>query len=115
MIKTKQADYTKSCFDYLNSLKSRSKPQTECFDILKELEDNKPLRTGKVPSWAIIDDKSIIMSHLNQCILNSIFPDDSKIAIVTPIFQKSDVLDPKKYGPLSITASFLKICEKSLD
>ena len=73
--------------------------QKECFVLIKELKGNKPQGAGKLPSWAIIDRKSIIMPHLNfvlnQCILNLVFPDDMKNAFVTHIFKKSDILNPE--------------------
>ena len=76
--------------------------------MMKELNSKKPLGAGKVPSWAIIDGKSIIKPHfnfvLNQSISNLVFSDDMKNAIVTP--KKDSILDPKNYRPVLITTTF---------
>ena len=71
----------------------------DCYDIINELKPNKPTGPCKVPAWAIIDGKHILTSHLtfilNECINESVFPGMLKRVIITPIFIKDDILDPK--------------------
>ena len=85
---------------------------------IRELSSNKPLGPCTVPAWAIKDGMFIIAPHLtyvfNECLKNSVFPDQLKLANVTPIFKKDDPLDVINYRPISITNSFSKLFEKIL-
>ena len=46
---------------------------------------------------------------------NSKFPDDAKIAEVSPIYKKDDNLERKNYRPVSVLSSSSKILEKIMD
>ena len=63
----------------------------DCYDIINELKPNKPTGPCKVPTWAIMDGKQILTSHLtfilNECINESVFPTMLKKAATTPIFK----------------------------
>ena len=55
------------------------------------------------------------LSHLvNLCFLNGIFPDDLKIATVTPIFKAGDKTNPGNYRPISVISTISKIIEKCI-
>ena len=81
----------------------------DCYDVINEL---KPTGPCKMPAWAIIDGKQILTSHLtfilNECINESVFAMMLKIATITPIFKKEDILDPKSYRPILSTTTFSK-------
>ena len=70
---------------------------------IRELNSNKPQGPCTVPAWAI-----------KECLKSSVFPDQLKIANVTPIFKKDDPLDVINYRRISITNSFSKLFEKIL-
>ena len=86
--------------------------------IWVQIKHNKSLGPCTVPAWAIKDGMFIIAPHLtyvyNECLKNSVFPDQLKLANVTPIFKKDDPLDVINYRPISITNSFSKLFEKIL-
>ena len=48
---------------------------------------------------------------VNNCLLNSTFPSDFKLAEVRPIYKKGDVMSTENYRPISILTSCSKIVE----
>ena len=86
--------------------------------IIRELNPRKPLGPCTVPAWAIKDGQEILIPHItfiiNECIKNNIFPNQFKLANVTPLYKKDDPLDVTNYRPISITSGFSKILEKIL-
>ena len=111
------------------SLPKRDPPKREKFAFseinvecmlskIRELNPNKPMGPCTVPAWAIKDAMHIIAPHLtfifNECVKANFFPDQIKIANVTPLFKKDDPLDVINYRPISITNAFSKIFEKIL-
>ena len=44
----------------------------------------------------------IVTICLNKCMTNESFPDELKIAVVVPIFQKNDLNDKTNYQPISL-------------
>ena len=86
--------------------------------IIRELNHRKPLGPCTVPAWAIKDGQEILIPHItfiiNECIKNNIFPNQFKLANVTPLYKKDDPLDVTNYRPISITSGFSKILEKIL-
>ena len=92
--------------------------EKDCYDIIKELKPNKPTGPFKVPTWAVMDGKQILTSHLtfiiNECIIRSVFPTKLKRATITSIFKKDEILDPKNYRPISIATTFSKLLEKCI-
>ena len=44
----------------------------------------------------------IVTIWLNKCMTNESFPDELKIAVVVPIFQKNDLNDKTNYQPISL-------------
>jgi retron-type reverse transcriptase len=51
----------------------------------------------------------------NSCIDTGKFPDDAKLAQVTPIFKKEDPLNTKNYRPVSILTTTSKVLEKVME
>ena len=53
-----------------------------------------------------------LISDVNKCLKNGIFPDHLKYAYITPIFKKDERLDKTNYRPISILPTLSKIYEK---
>ena len=51
---------------------------------------------------------------INSAILNGVFPDELKLADVTPLYKKSDPEDKTNYRPISVLPSLSKVYEKIL-
>ena len=51
---------------------------------------------------------------INSAILNGVFPDELKLADVTPLYKKSDPEDKANYRPISVLPSLSKVYEKTL-
>ena len=83
-----------------------------CFDIIRNLNHNKPTGPCKVLAWAITDGKQILVPHLtmilNECIKNCSFPAQLKRAAITPIYKKRWC---SRYNKLSSHLSYYIILE----
>ena len=51
---------------------------------------------------------------INSAILNGVFPDELKLAVVTPLYKKSDPEDKTNYRPISVLPSLSKVYEKKI-
>ena len=87
----------------------------EIYQTILELDDKKST-SGNIPTKALKVIAREICVPLTDCInsgiLNGIFPDELKLADVTPIYKKSDPDDKVNYRPISILPSLSKIYEK---
>ena len=82
------------------------------------------LKNSSAPGWdqikpAILKRVADVISFplallLNNCISEGIFPNELKIARVTPIYKGGDNTIFKNYRPVSVLSSFSKIFEKLL-
>ena len=54
----------------------------------------------------------ILQKLINQSIRNNEFPDELKLAYISPIFKKEDVTSVKNYRPISVLLAVSKIYEK---
>ena len=83
----------------------------QCYGLLRELNIRKPLCPSTVPAWAIIDDHSIIVTHLtfvnNAGKDENVFAPELKKANVKPLLQIDDPMEQKNYRPISIMLHFL--------
>ena len=57
---------------------------------------------------------SLISKIINLPFENACFPDDLKLAEVSPIFKKSDDLDKENYRPVSVLFNVSKVFENHL-
>ena len=48
----------------------------------------------------------LLTDCINSAILNVVFPDELKLAYVTPLYKKSDPEDKKNYQPISVSKVF---------
>ena len=49
---------------------------------------------------------------INNCLTKGVFPDDLKLADITPIFKKKDSLNKENYRPVSILPHLSKVFER---
>ena len=57
---------------------------------------------------------SLIKKIINLSFENACFPDDLKLAEVSPIFKKNDDLDKENHRPVSVLFNMSKVFEKIL-
>ena len=82
------------------------------------LDLKKTCQENDIPT-KLLKNNSGIFSHIifhdfNQCIVNSIFPDELKVADVIPVFKKGDKTSTTNYRPVSILPNISKIYERCL-
>ena len=46
---------------------------------------------------------------INNCLMKGVFPDDLKLADITPKFKKEDILNKENYRPVSILPHLSKV------
>ena len=91
---------------------------TDVYNILSKLKNGKATGMHLISNKILKSIKEIIANSLSDVfkasILTKIFPDDFKIARVTPTFKGGEVEDIGNYRPISILASVARILEKLL-
>ena len=50
--------------------------------------------------------------HIANCLKKGVFPDDLKLADITPIFKKEHSLNKENYRPVSILPHISKVFER---
>ena len=125
------ADYFKSVYkeprtDYVrqvlpaNDLRSRlfqlSFTESEVLYQLDKLNANKGAGPDEVPNIFIKSCSSHLAEPLsflfNLSLSSGVFPDEFKVASVTPIFKSGDKSDVTNYRPISILNGFSKVLER---
>ena len=80
--------------------------------------DSAKKTSGAIPIKIVkLENKKICKDHanfINECIKQNKFPNELKIADITPIFEKEDPLDKTNYRPISILPTVSKIFERIL-
>ena len=91
---------------------------TDVYNILSKLQNGKAIGMHLIPHKILKSVKEIIANSLsdvfNASILNKIFPDDFKIARVTPVFKGGEAGDIGNYRPISILSAVARIFGKLL-
>ena len=54
------------------------------------------------------------MILINNCLKEEVFPDDLKLADITPIFKREDILNKENHRPVSIMPHLSKVFEEIL-
>ena len=71
--------------------------------------DKNTATTGNIPTKAqktIARDICVFMTdYINSAILNGVFPDELKLADVTPLYKKSDSEDKTNHRPIRVLPS----------
>ena len=86
----------------------------EICDTISSL-DPKKAQGGNIPCKILKNNEVIahyICRFVNECLISGEFPDNLKLATVTPIHKKDDPFDKNNYRPISILPLISKIFEK---
>ena len=82
---------------------------------IKGLNLNKAITPNNIPSKILRQSAEVTANTLqllfNNAISNSEFPENLKLADVTPVFKKSNTLDKTNYRPISVLPPFSKFFE----
>ena len=88
----------------------------DIYKILKSMEGNKATGCDNIPAKLLIVAAHMLCEPLrylvNLSIHTSVFPDLLKMAEVSPVYKKGDVMDRKNYRPISILPSLSTVFEK---
>ena len=89
---------------------------SEVQKIVKGLKINKAPGIDGISNYIIKVSENIITPHLvnlfNSCMTTGVFPDDLKIACITPLYKDGDPSDPSNYRPISLLPQFGKMFER---
>ena len=89
----------------------RTVTRKEFYSAIDSFDDNKEAGPGEI-SIRLIKSCKHLQFALNECIKENVFPTKMKLAYVTPIFKKGDILDSTNFQPIPVTPSFAKIFER---
>ena len=86
-------------------------------EVLSELNKLDPTKSTTGISISLLKDNSeicapILTNIFNSCIKNGVFPDQLKLADISPIFKSVDSMAKKNYRPVSILNSVSKLFKK---
>ena len=110
--------YVSNIKNYHNTFFLKHISNNEVINYIKSLNTNKKTRSD-CPQIKYIKLSSEIISPIltkiiNQCIDEDIFPDDLKVAEITPIFKKGVKTNPTNWRPISILSPFSKVYERHI-
>ena len=92
--------------------------ESEVRKEILNLSTKKATKNGDIPAKILKKSVDIYIKEItciiNDCIEKGIFPDDLKLADVSPIFKKEDRFKRENYRPVSILPHMLKVFERIL-
>ncbi len=81
----------------------KSVSNDEVVTILSKLKDSKSSGQDKIPVKTLKDSSDICVSYMRFCsLLSGIFPDDWKLARISPIYKSGDKQECGNYRPISV-------------
>ena len=87
-------------------------------EVKKELinSSSKKVKEGEIPAKILKDSLSVYAKELtaliNNCLKDGLFPNELKLADVSPVFKKDDDLNKENYRPASILSHMSKVFER---
>ena len=108
-----------SCIEVTEKFCVRTVTQKELYDAIDSLDNNnKSPGPGVFNAWAIKALKVASGTHVqfvfNTCNSHNIFPENLKLAFISPVNKKGDVKICENYRPISITPMFAKLFDRIL-
>ena len=80
------------------------------------LSSKKVTNKGDIPEKIVKDSLSVYTKELttiiNNCLKDGLFPNELKLADVSPVFKKDDDLNKENYRPVSIHSHMSKVFER---
>ena len=105
---------TISCIEVREKFCSRTVTLKELCDAIDSLDKKSP-GPGVFNAWAIKAAKFVIRTHLqfvfNTCISQNTFPENLKLAFISPVYKKGNIKICENCRPISITPMFAKLFE----
>ena len=90
--------------------------EVEVFGIVSALSSSKATGHDRISPKLLKDSAGVITSSLtqifNQSLLTGVFPDDFKVAIISPIFKSESKLECNSYRPISVLSVVAKVFGK---
>ena len=103
-------------FDHRQTFNFRYVSVKEVKKELMNLSSKKATRKGDIPAKILKDSLSLYTKELttisNNCLKDGLFPNELKLADVSPVFKKNDDLNKENYGPVSILSHMSKVFER---
>ena len=105
-------------FHSKSSLKFNSVSELDVKKEILNLSSKKATRKGDIPAKILKNSINAYLSEItiliNNCIKEGVFPDDLKLADITPIFKKEDGLNKENNRPVDILPHLSKVFERIL-
>ena len=103
-----------SNFHSYSTLNFSKVTESEVRKEILNLSTKKATKNGDIPAKSVDIYIKEITFIINDCIEKGIFPDDLKLADVSPIFKKEDSFKKENYRPVSILPHMSKVFERIL-
>ena len=102
----------------MTTFKLQNVTEVKVFGIVSVLSSSKATGHDRISPKLLKDSSGVITSSLtqifNQSLLTGVFPDDLKVAIISPIFKSERKLECNNYRPISVLSVVAKVFEKPI-
>ena len=114
--KMQSCDYLSKTCKFTSKFRFKKIHPKSVFAILSKLKNGKASGMSMIPNKILKSAKHIISESLtdifNASLESNIFPDDLKVAGVTPIFKNGERNDVQNYRPISVLCTVARVFEK---